>query len=189
MQRSSVIGKQEAENTSVPSRPSWFTFSIKCCVTAEWISGRERASVCEAIRECISVRAWTPISCPCECDPRAVFLTRSVRAERRCCKPACVWLHALAAAGLFRCLYLLHYSWGPNERKDRHACIYLAFYHLWHLICVFGVTEWRTCGELWLCVYISSWTRTGLEEGDLGCCDVRQVVCVEWQTGAERLPE
>ncbi len=61
---------------------------------SEW---SERPAVCEAVWECVCVRVWMPISCPCECDRHIVFLTRSVRAEWRCSKPCvcvCISLHA-----------------------------------------------------------------------------------------------
>lgn len=107
-----VISDWETRSREHIGTESAFLFSLRrrvlrdCRVDFSELS--EGVPVCEAIRECVCVRGRVPISRPRECDQRIAFLTRSVRAERRCCKPVWVRMHACphswrAAFGVYIC--------------------------------------------------------------------------------------
>lgn len=160
-----VICDWEIRNREHIGTKSTFLFYFSASSVA-WLWSGFLWAACErvSVREGVWAKERMPISCPCECDQRTVFLTCSVRAEWRCRKPVAEKgrMHALTAAGSFRCLCPMHYSFDPNEHHLQKACqafIYLGCNNHRQFICVFGVWSfhlWENCDYvftfcLWAC--------------------------------------
>lgn len=153
----------------------------------DFLEQSERASVCEAVCLCEGIDAYFM---PTRVWYRIVFLTCSVRAEWPYSKPECVWVSMHACSYSWRVVYfycIIHLVLISTIYEK----LIMAAAFIWVSIIsdssfVFLVRQsLHLCETLIMCIFLCTCMHV-LHQ--VCCCDVRQVVCVEWQAGAERLP-